>query len=113
MSIDVQILSSALLKLVQSTIQQTLDTTCVPPLEPIFFDHADVLSVSLSVDQQAGVANFDAPPLRRGACRRELERRRARTLQMLENLGDDGRLLDAGGDLDGPAAALTHGDVDF
>jgi hypothetical protein len=30
MSIDVQILSSALLKLVQSTIQQTLDTTCVP-----------------------------------------------------------------------------------
>jgi len=61
MSLDVQILSSALLKVVQSTIQQTLDTTCVPPLEPIFFDHADVLSVSISVDQQAGVANFDAP----------------------------------------------------
>src|SRR5258708_32931499 len=75
MSIDVQILSSALLKLVQSTIQQTLDTTCVPPLEPIFFDHADVLSVSLSVDQQAGVANFDAPPLRRGAGRRGVRRR--------------------------------------
>ena len=61
MSLDVQILSSTLLNLVQGTIQQMLDTTCVPPLGAIFFDHADVIGVSMSVDQQAGVANFDAP----------------------------------------------------
>ncbi len=61
MSLDVQILNSALSKLVQSTVQQMLDTSCSQPFGDSYVDHADVISVTVTVDPNAGVALVDAP----------------------------------------------------
>jgi hypothetical protein len=39
MPLDVQIQNQTLLSLVQGNVQQALNTTCVPPLPPFYFDH--------------------------------------------------------------------------
>lgn len=60
MSLDVVILRLSLVKLAQSTVQQMLDTICLPAFGDIYLDHADVISVVATVDHAKGVANFDA-----------------------------------------------------
>jgi hypothetical protein len=60
MSLDVEILASTLLSLVQGDLQQALNTTCFPSFSPYFIDHADVAAGTITITP-AGVAEFDLP----------------------------------------------------
>jgi len=60
MSLDVEILSSTLLSLVQGDLQEALNTNCFPTFSTYFIDHVDVTAGSLSVTT-AGVAQLSFP----------------------------------------------------
>lgn len=60
MSLDVEILSSTLLSLVQGDLQEALNTNCFPSFSSFFIDHVDVTTGILSVTT-AGVAQLEFP----------------------------------------------------
>lgn len=48
MPLDIQVRNQVLLDLVKGTVQQRLNTICVDSSAPIFFDHADVATVTMT-----------------------------------------------------------------
>ncbi len=59
MSLDINIVLSKLETLIEGNVQETLDTTCIPPFGNVYVDHADVTGVTSHVDATANAADFD------------------------------------------------------
>jgi hypothetical protein len=60
MSLDIEILTSTLLDAMQDTLQQGLDTTCLPSFDSYYVDHLNVDAGTVSITT-AGAAQFTFP----------------------------------------------------
>ena len=60
MSIDIQVLSSTLLSVMQTQLQQSFNTTCLPSVESYYIDHVNVKAGTAAVTS-AGAIDFTLP----------------------------------------------------
>jgi hypothetical protein len=60
MAIDIQVLSSVLLQVMQTELQQSFNTTCLPSFESSYVDHVQVGAGTVSLTP-AGAAEFSLP----------------------------------------------------
>lgn len=60
MAIDIQVLSSVLLQVMQTELQQSFNTTCLPSFESSYVDHVQVGAGTMSI-MPAGAAEFSLP----------------------------------------------------
>jgi hypothetical protein len=60
MAVDIQVLSSVLLREMQTQLQQSFNTTCFPPFDAYYVDHVDVTSGTTSVTS-TGAVEFTLP----------------------------------------------------